>query len=625
MSSTRRIPVTGRLPSVEPPGGGSFGGLTRPGEAEINTIPPPPSPWRAYLDVRLTGGPTSRRVLTESHLVIGRVPGVAVLLDHHTVSRRHAEMFCDPFGRWWIRDLGSTNGTTVNDEIVTERVLSPSDRIGVGDYTLTFYLDPPAGLSHRIGTLTLEDDKPTAIRTLLDFEPPRIAAEHLRTLLELSRRLLAIDRAEDRLGALCELMVRDDFHGTLAVGLRVTDGEPVPITQPYRPAPPLQVEVSSTGASSREARGAPAGLRSPSEPPSPRRVPVIGGAPPYISRRVVSALRETREPVLASNLVHNAKGAASMELTMSREVMELWVIACPLRVADDEIDALYVTLPPDVGSVEWLSLIALAAQVYQHSEAAWTARQHAEAHAVIERELMTARQIQRALLPKRLDFMGLDVAVGFEPCKWVGGDYADVVAMPDGRVLCTVADVCGKGLQAALVTSSLYTVVHASLDVDRSLPALMERVNRHLCDWLPSHSFVTMVAVAIDPATGEIECVNAGHPPVLIVDRDGDLRFLDAGVNPALGVEAATMESSRGLLEFGDVLAMYTDGLTELRDAAKEMLGQERLAHGFARICAALPGEGSAEMAAALNKMLADYQEGELPEDDRAFLLAQRK
>ena len=199
------------------------------------------------------------------------------------------------------------------------------------------------------------------------------------------------------------------------------------------------------------------------------------------------------------------------------------------------------------------------------------------------------------------------------------------MAMPDGRVLCAVADVCGKGLQAALVTSSLYTVVHASLDVDRSLPALMERVNRHLCDWLPSHSFVTMVVVAIDPQTGEIECVNAGHPPVIVVDRDGDLRFLDAGLNPALGVDAARMESSRALLEFGDVLAMYTDGLTELRDAGKEMLGQERLAHGFARICAALPGERSIEIAAALNKMLADYQKGELPEDDRAFLLAQRK
>ena len=113
-----------------------------------------------------------------------------------------------------------------------------------------------------------------------------------------------------------------------------------------------------------------------------------------------------------------------------------------------------------------------------------------------------------------------------------------------------------------------------------------------------------MVAVAIDPATGEIECVNAGHPPVLIVDRDGDRAHRSSRPsNPALGDGAASpMEPERALLEFGDVLAMYTDGLTELRNAAKEMLGKERLGEGFARICAARPGEGSADIAEALRR-----------------------
>ena len=120
------------------------------------------------------------------------------------------------------------------------------------------------------------------------------------------------------------------------------------------------------------------------------------------------------------------------------------------------------------------------------SEEAWAARRHAQAHAAIERELLTARQIQTGLVPKKakLDFKGLDVCVDFQPCKWVGGDYVDALPMPDGRVLFTVADVCGKGLQAALVTSSLHTMVRASVDVQPSLSALVERVNRHLCDCL---------------------------------------------------------------------------------------------------------------------------------------------
>jgi sigma-B regulation protein RsbU (phosphoserine phosphatase) len=308
-------------------------------------------------------------------------------------------------------------------------------------------------------------------------------------------------------------------------------------------------------------------------------------------------------------------------------VMALWVVACPLRAVGEARDVLYVTLPPDCGSPEWLQLFALAGEVYHQSEEAWAARRHAQAHAAIERELLTARQIQDGLVPKRqkLDFRGLDVCVDFQPCKWVGGDYVDALPMPDGRVLFTVADVCGKGLQAALVTSSLHTMVRASVDVQPTLSALIERVNRHLCDWLPPHSFVTMVAVAVDPKTGEIECINAGHPPVLVVDRDGDLRALQSAENPALGMTPTTMESERTLLEFGDVLAMYTDGLTELRNTSKEMLGQERLGEGFSRICAARPGEGSADIADALRRMLDEFGGDQLPEDDRAFLLAQRR
>src|SRR5262249_14247267 len=147
--------------------------------AVISSAGPQSAPWKGYLDIRLNNGAISRRVVTESHVVIGRIPGVQLLLDHHTVSRRHAEMFCDPFGRWWIRDRGSTNGTLVNDEPVTEKVLQPSDKIAIGDFTLTFYLEPRTESRTRGGAIALEDNKPTAIRTLMEFDPPRLAAEHL--------------------------------------------------------------------------------------------------------------------------------------------------------------------------------------------------------------------------------------------------------------------------------------------------------------------------------------------------------------------------------------------------------------------------------------------------------------
>ena len=584
MTTTRTIPAG--------PGSHPFGGGAAP---EVMTSAPPSLSWRVYLDIRLNGGAVSRRVLTESHLVIGRVPGVQLLLDHHTVSRRHAEMFCDPFGRFWIRDLGSTNGTLVNGDTVVERVLEPGDRVSIGDFSIAFCLEESGAARPSRNAVTYEDDQPTALRLLVDFEPPRLLAGHLHTLLEFSQRLIAVESPDERLDALCRLMVRSDFHGTAAMVLRLEpDGTTSPLSSTYMPGP------------------------------------VVTAEQPYLSRRVLAKVRETNEPVISGN-VNTRAVSANVELTMSRDVMALWVVACPLRTivegGRDARDVLYVTLPPDCGSPEWLQLFALAGEVYHQSEEAWAARRHAQAHAAIERELQTARQIQDALVPKKqkLEFKGLDVCVDFQPCKWVGGDYVDALPMPDGRVLFTVADVCGKGLQAALVTSSLHTMVRASVDVQPSLSALVERVNRHLCDWLPPHSFVTMVAVAVDPATGEIECVNAGHPPVLVVDRDGDLRTLQSAINPALGMTITSMESERTMLEFGDVLAMYTDGLTELRNTAKEMLGQERLGEGLSRICAARPGEGSADIAEALRRMLDEFGGDQLPEDDRAFLLAQRR
>ena len=583
MSMTRRNLAP--LPRASEPSirFGAFGDLDGPTIAGAGPV------RRATLDIRLHGGAPSRYTVAEPNVVIGRVDGVQVFLDHHTVSRRHAEMFCDPFGRFWIRDLGSTNGTLVNDELVNERVLSPGDRISVGDYAVTFNLETRESGRFTGRPAPMAHEKPTAIRTLLDFEPPRIAAEHLHTLLELSRRLMEVASPDERLAELCQLAVRDDFHGLTAVVLRLTESDAAPISRTYQPDGEVFDE------------------------------------PPYVSRRVLNAVRETREPVLAGNLQVPPPDSHSLELTIAREVMELWVIACPLHHVAGDIDLLYVSLPPTHGGAEWLSLFALAAEVYRQSEDAWRSRQHSEAHAAIERELLTARQLQDARFPKRLDFLGVDVTVGLEPCKWVGGDYVDVVQLPDGRVLFTLADVCGKGLHAALVTSSVHTMVRASADSAPSLAALMERVNRHLCEWLPAHSFVTMVAVVLDPATGELECVNAGHPPVMIVDRHGGLRLLQSAENPALGVAAFRMEAQRARIHFGDVLFMYTDGITELRNPDKEMLGQDRLGERFAHLCVVSPGERSAILAERLRHLLDGYRGDQLPEDDSAYVIAQRR
>jgi pSer/pThr/pTyr-binding forkhead associated (FHA) protein len=560
------------------------------------------APLRAYLEIRLEGGGGTRRMLSESPMVIGRIPGVGLLLDHHTVSRRHAEMVCDPFGRWWIRDLGSTNGTTVGaDAVVGERVLSPGDVIGIGDYALSFLVESAAEVPETFDLGPGDDDKPTVIRRLLDLEPPRIAAAHLRTLLELSKNLASLSDPGERRDALCALIVRDDFHAVNAVVIRV-EGR-----RRYR-------ALSRVHRAGQE---------------WPPAAPALGGSgerPLYISRRVLDMLHDSREPVLASNVTTRFDGGATAEISLApRDLMDLWVLAVPFRIGSDAMDVLYATVPRDCANAEWLNLYALAGEVYKQGETLWAARRHAQENAAIERELDTARQIQRGLVPGPYSAAGLDVTVGFDPCKWVGGDYVDVVPLSDGRVLLAVADVCGKGLHAALVGFSLHTMVRAAADVNPPLPRLMERVNRYLCEWLPEHSFVTMVAVEVDPYSGAIDCVNAGHPPAFVVGLDGRVTQLQAAENPALGIAPATMSSQRAHLDPGDVLIMYTDGISELAAPSGEMLGVERLADELSAMCVAKGRNGVAAIGDALAARLDALREGALPADDRTFLLAQRR
>ena len=101
------------------------------------TVAPGSAPPKAFLEIRMGNGPAIRHQLDETHVVLGRSPDLKLTLDHHTVSRRHAEVFCDPFGRWWIRDLGSTNGTFVNGRRVERARLAIGDRLRVGRVELT--------------------------------------------------------------------------------------------------------------------------------------------------------------------------------------------------------------------------------------------------------------------------------------------------------------------------------------------------------------------------------------------------------------------------------------------------------------------------------------------------------
>jgi serine phosphatase RsbU (regulator of sigma subunit) len=197
--------------------------------------------------------------------------------------------------------------------------------------------------------------------------------------------------------------------------------------------------------------------------------------------------------------------------------------------------------------------------------------------------------------------------------------------MKDGRVLLALADVCGHGLAAALVTSAVHTLIHAAVRRGSELLELADGLNQHLCETLAGDSFVTFTALALNPADGSMQYVNAGHPPpVIIRAADCSARPLQAGQNLPLGVDPSPLEGESEQLGPGDLLAIYSDGLNEQPDQSGSMLGIRALIEKVQSICTAGREASAVALAEELDAFLAQRRGNRPPHDDQSFLLARR-
>ncbi|MEZ4385317.1 MAG: SpoIIE family protein phosphatase [Nannocystaceae bacterium] len=530
-------------------------------------------------------------------MVAGRSPDVELVLASDTVSRQHLEVIREA-GGWWVRDLGSRNGTAVNGKQIASHRLAYGDVIQVEDYTLTFVRAPsegraparkPVTAEGSSTRLTLVDSPVGSVRSLRDLGAPKIDASHLSRLVSLSAELLATEADDDRLDKLCKLMVSRDMRGTAAVAIRV-----------FRTGvadPELLVPPSLTGA---------------------------GQGVPHISRTVLRAVITQGTPVIASTSA--APGGNTDLLKLSVVVQSMSAVAVPIGGEGETLDVLYVTFPSNYATAEWLALVSLAGELYRQADAAWVARRAAQEQAILEEELERAHDIQTRLVPDDFHLGQLDVGFGFEACKWVGGDYVDALPLHDGRVLITVMDVCGKGLEAALIAAGLHTTVHVLVHEGLSLAPLVASLNRYLCETLPAASFVTMCALVLDPNTGVIEHVNCGHPPPLVAGRSGVVREIALHEHAPLGfldVDEAIVVT-RDQLPRDHILVLYTDGLSELLNERDQMLGVEGLSTLIGEVGRAAPESSATRLAAALRGALADYQGRAVAADDLSFILVLR-
>lgn len=257
----------------------------------------------------------------------------------------------------------------------------------------------------------------------------------------------------------------------------------------------------------------------------------------------------------------------------------------------------------------------------QMAEGLERARELEQERARLESELGVARRIQARLLPaKPPTVAGLEIAGLSESAREVGGDYYDHIALGEDRVLLVIADVSGKGVPAALLMSAFRASL-MSQDTDHSSPAeVASRLNEFLHRSVEPGKFVTAFVGFLEGRTGRFVYANAGHNPPVLLRANGELEWLSTG-GLILGIMAGSpFESGEVTLGVDDLLALYTDGVTEGADATGELWGEDRLVASLQRL-APLPCH---DIAHAVVREVRDYEGDSGPADDITVLLARR-
>jgi sigma-B regulation protein RsbU (phosphoserine phosphatase) len=240
----------------------------------------------------------------------------------------------------------------------------------------------------------------------------------------------------------------------------------------------------------------------------------------------------------------------------------------------------------------------------------------------LEREMQLAAEIQRRILPKGApQIPGLQLIGWNRPARQVGGDYYDLFHMGEGRVGLVVGDVSGKGIPAALMVSTLHSALRLLLDRNELGPSLLELLNRHIMDSSTPNKFITMVLGELDLRTGVLRYLNAGHNPGLLLRQDGSVEEMGAGGLPLGLLPAARFQAAEIFLGPGDLLCLYSDGITECESIRGEEFGMGRLVDLLrARRDRPLP-----EVLEAIQVDTGRFSEGLPQGDDQTVVLARRE
>jgi serine phosphatase RsbU (regulator of sigma subunit) len=485
--------------------------------------------------------------------IIGRNPDCDVVLQPKSVSRKHAVILRKD-GGFLLKDMGSTRGTFVNGQRLTQPVLlQDGQTIQTGEVLLSF--------STRVVQIQEGDEEQSTVYAAIDVvgqsdrQFPTVKPEvKLRALRLISQELggtLLLKEVLDRVfTSLFEIFPRAERGFVL---VREAGGETlVP-----------EVVRSRTG---------PAGELT-------------------ISKTVLNRVLNDGQAILSKDLPREFPESASVTDSQIRSLM-----AVPLLDQDRKpVGIIQVDTRDGRGRFDQDDLDLLVAVASQISVAVQNAQLHKALvrQRELDQELQFARQVMQTLLPERPDSVpGYEFWAYYEPARHVGGDYYGFIPIgpvgpgdgPSARNWAiAVGDVVGKGMPAALLTAKLSAEIRLFLQGDPDPATVVGRLNHQFEEGGLLDLYITFLLVMLDVQTHRLRIVNAGHPPPWIRRRDGRIEEFGRAQS---GLPLAIMsdyqyETVETTLEPGETVILYTDGVTDAMNALNERLSEARIARAL--------------------------------------------
>jgi phosphoserine phosphatase RsbU/P len=559
----------------------------------------------AYLTAISGPGFGKRFDIDRKETVLGRHPDCHVTIEVGAVSRQHAKIHLVGDAHH-LEDLGSRNGTFLNGQLVTQQTkLHDGDLIRICDVEFSFHKeDDSSGLlqlgssaasgGSSFGVLMIDDggqrESSRAVSSKLDIRNSTIGTQltsgadvRLKAVLEITQSLGRAVRLEEVLPKVLDTLFKIFMQADRAF-IVLREGEEL-IARWTKTRNDEQQEAFR------------------------------------ISRTVMREVMESGEAIITLD------ASSDERFEMANSISDFRIrsmVVAPLLDSDGEpLGAIQMDTLDSKRQFEPRDLEILSSVAIQAGVAVQKAQMHERLiqQQRVAQDLELARDVQRAFLPsKHPDALGYDFYHYYLPAEQIGGDYYDYIPLSDGRVAIIVADVVGHGVAAAMLMAKLSADARFLLASQPTAALAITKLNQQISR-LGVEKFVTLLCLILDPPTGKVEIVNAGHMAPLWLRANGKVEEPGdeiAGV-PIGIIEDFEYELASIHIASGDRLVLYTDGINEAPSAAGDMFGIERLQR--------LVGQCSGSLQQAGDSIVADVRKfvtGTQQADDMCLVIVGR-